>query len=332
MSNVYKVLTLSPEDSQRLRRMHHSVPTPRLVALIHALHQKVLNDDCRNRGRFQKAADAINIVFRSRGAADVEIAFLTYLINQYGLDVIIKFIESEGFLRHQVRDNLHQGMKLNEGAEEYHGQYDGACRALVAFGIDCKDVPLWNDITTRLTPDKLALIEKLEVPQLVLVPPLPYQDLIEALDRKKGVYGIKSYIDASRYNQIKPFRNNEFQRNLAWEIWFVDGRQDIPYNEKLQYGKNVYAQVEALKAMHEQNGLASLVGERAYLSLMMLGVFVGKPIDKNFCTILNADVVAADQNVLFCIGYWQDSRICFGFVQSGSPISAEVRLRASIIV
>lgn len=64
--------------------------------------------------------------------------------------------------------------------------------------------------------------------------------------------------------------------------------------------------MKGVKALNEQKGFVTLTGPRAYLSLMMQGLVAGKPIDKDFWTVVNANVVADDKNALLGYGNWRN--------------------------
>ena len=247
------------------------------------------------------------------------------------MEQVAQSIEREEALRHTVQETMHSVMKLNEGAEKYYGQYAQALESLHAFGIDHKDAPRWEDIAARLTPEKLALIDKLDGAQLILVPPQSRQDLIKALNSKVGEHGMKYEAYTWQLENDALWNSKKAEINLSWEVGFVDGRQDVPYNEKLQAGKTNYEQVVALKAHHEQSGFVTLVGTRAYLSLMMQGIVADKPTDKDFWTVLNANVVADDKNALLGYGSWGDDRV---FLYYDLPFFefSDLRLRAAVRV
>ena len=265
------------------------------------------------------------------GLAKEQPALLHRLIEQYGIDQVLQLIEREDDLRRTVQETLQQEMNPNEGSEKYRGQYDLALKALDAFGIDRKEAPAWNDIATRITPEKLALIEKLEGAQLILIPPQSRQDLIKALNSKVGEHGIKHEAFTWQLENDAIWNSKKAENNLSWEIEFVDGRQDIPYNEKVQAGKTAHEQVKGLKALNEQKGFVTLTGARAFLSLMMQGLVAGKPTDKDFWTVVNANVVANDKNAILGGGDWGGAQVN---LRDGFPDSrrTDLRVRAAVRV
>ncbi len=299
MSLAYREQQMSPDDNTKLKELVRTISTAKLVALVGAQHKKLTAHRATGwRAAAARQLRAIEVSARSVGLAQEQTVLLHRLTEQYGLEQVIQSIEREEALRHTVQDTLHLVMSPNEGAERYHELYNLALKSLDAFGIDHKEAPRWEDIAARLTPEKLALIDKLDGAQLILVPPQSRQDLIKALNSKVGEHGMKYEAYTWQLENDALWNSKKAEINLSWEVGFVDGRQDVPYNEKLQAGKTNYEQVVALKAQHEQNGFVTLVGARAYLSLMMQGIVADKPTDKDFWTVLNANVVADDKNAL----------------------------------
>ena len=327
MSLAYREQRMSPDDDQKLRELVRTTSTAKLVALVEAQHKKLSAHHATGwRAAATRPVRAIEVAARSVGLAKEQPALLHRLIEQYGIDQVIQSIEREDELRHTLQETLHQVMNPNEGAEKYRGQYDLALKALDAFGIDHKEAPSWNDIATRLTPEKLALIEKVEGAQLILVPPKSRQDLVKALNGKVGEHGMKR--EAYTWQlENDALWNNAKAENLVWEVAFVDGRQDLPYNEKVQTGKTAHEQVKALRALHERDGVGTLVGARSYLTLMMQGLVANQPTDKDFWTVVNAEVVAKDEKALLGYGV----RVT---LHDGNPPdrSYVLRLRAAVRV
>ncbi len=331
MSLGYRESRLPPDDEKQLKKLvQGSASTTKLIALIQAQQKKARARHAKDSGFFETAAKAIEVAAKSIGVAQEQIAFLERLIDQYGIEAVIKFIEREEQLRHIVQDTLHVVLNLNEGAEKYQGQYELAIKSLDAFGIDHKEAPSWNDITARLTAEKLALLEKLEGAQLILVPPKSRQDLVKALNGKVGQHGMQR--EAYTWQlENDALWNNGKPENLAWEVAFVDGRQDLPYNEEAQAGKSSHEQVKALRSLHEKDGVGTLIGARSYLTLMMQGLVANQPTDEKNWTVLNAEVVAKDEKALLGGGDWGGARVDLcGDVPYGQR--SNLRLRAAVRV
>lgn len=327
MSPAYRKTILSSDDDTKLRTLVHSSPSAaKLVTLIQAQQKKVRAKG----GFFETAANALEVAVRSRGVTQAQSALLHRLVEHYGIEAVVSFVEHEGQVRHSIQDSLHLVMTPNEGAEKYRGQYDLALKSLDVFGINRKEAPTWPEIAARLTPEKLALIEKVEGAQLILVPPLSRQDLVKTMNNKVGTHGMKheAYTNQLEDDQLW---NNGKSESLTWEIAFVDGRQDVPYNEKLQAGKTVHEQVKALRALHKKDGVGTLVGARMYLSLMMQGLIAKTPTDKKYWTVLNADIVAKDEKALLGRGGWNFDQVSLHSVFPNFQFDS-LRLRAAVRV
>lgn len=332
MSLAYRESRMSPDDDTNLKKLVRTISTAKLVALVDAQHKKLSAHHATGwRATAARPLRAIEVAARSVGLAKDQTALLHRLVEQYGVEQVTQSIEREETLRHTLQETLHQVMNPNEGAEKYRGQYDVALNSLDAFGIDHKEAPTWADIAARLTLEKLALIEKLEGAQLILVPPQSRQDLIKALNSKVGEHGIKHEAFTWQLENDAIWNSKKAENNLSWEIEFVDGRQDIPYNEKVQAGKTAHEQVKGLKALNEQKGFVTLTGARAFLSLMMQGLVAGKPTDKDFWTVVNANVVADDKNALLGGGYWDVGQVRLDVVVPAGQYSG-LRLRAAVRV
>ncbi len=320
----------APDDDKQLKALVHAAPSiRRIIDLTEAQHEQ-LRAHAGHAGFFEGTAHALTVAAKSIGLAKEQRALLAKLVEQYGVEQVVQSIEREEALRRTVQKTMHSVTTLNEGAEKYRGQYTRALKALNAFGIDHKEAPTWDDIAARLTPEKLALIEKVEEAQLILVPPLSRQDLIQALNSKVGQYGMKhkamSY--GLEYDQLW---NNGQPESLVWEAVFVDGRQDLPYNEQVQAGKTGHEQVKALRALHEKAGIGTLSGARAYLSLMMQRIVAWAPLDEKYWTVLNAEVVAKDAKALLGYGGWQSNLVRLYYGRAGDR-GDSLRLRGAVRV
>lgn len=331
MSLAYRESRMSPDDDTNLKKLVRTISTAKLVALVDAQHKKLSAHHATGwRATAARPLRAIEVAARSVGLAKDQTALLHRLVEQYGVEQVTQSIEREEALRHTLQETLHQVMNPNEGAEKYRGQYDVALNSLDAFGIDHKEAPTWADIAARLTLEKLALIEKVEGAKLIIVPPQSRQDLMKALNTKVGKHGIKHEAYSYRLEDDQLWNNGK-PENLTWEVAFVDGRQDLPYNEKAQAGKTAHEQVKALRALHEKDGMGTLEGARAYLSLMMQGLVAKAPTDEKYWTVLNAEVVAKDEKALLGYGNWGDDQVRLSGANPNSQY-AYLRLRAAVRV
>jgi hypothetical protein len=327
--SAYREQTISPDEHTKLNKIvYAAASTTKLVALIRAQQTKAHTSNTGDGGFFRTLANTIEVAARSMSLSQEQTVFLEGLVQRYGIEMVSEFIEREGQLRHTFRHNLHLLAKPVETAERYQGQYDLALKTLDAFGIDCRGVPTWDDIAARLTPKKLALIKKLEGAQLILVPPQSRQDLVKAIDSKVGEYGIQYEIWRRQLEDDALWNNKKAEKDLAWEVIFADGRQNIPYNESVQAGKTIHEQVKALKALHEKDGVGTLVGARAHLTLMMQGLHAGEPLVS--FTVINANVVADDKGSPVAYGYFSNG-VCLG-IGDPSAQSDALRLRAAVRV
>lgn len=330
MSRAYREMSMSSDDAMGLQKLVETAPSAqRIVALVET--QQRMSQEASRRGLVRTLANGIELGIKSRGLGREQVDFLRGLLQKYGVETVTECIEREKQLRHSVNGQLHEMINLQEGAERYRGHYDEAIRALDAFGIDHREAPTWEEIGKRLTPKKLALIEKLKGARLIIVSPLSRQDLLKALNSKVGNSGMKYQALVHQLENDQLWSNGKAEKDLEWEIMFVDGCQDVPYNNNLQSGKTPCEQMNALRALHEKAGFSTLVGARAYLTLMMQGLVAGKPTDKDFWTVVNVNVVADGKNVHLSFGFWSDGQVVLYDVIPVSQFNA-LRLRAVVRV
>ncbi len=89
--------------------------------------------------------------------------------------------------------------------------------------------------------------------------------------------------------------------------------------------------MKALRSLHEKDGIETLVGARAYLTLMMQGLVAKTPIDEKCWTVLNVNVVVKDEKALLGGGYWRDGPVNLG-VDNPNDSSHLLRLRGAVRV
>lgn len=331
MSLPHRKRVLSPEDDKQLRASLRGCPTPaRLVPLIRSQQKQTLAQN-GDRGFFETAASGLEVAVRSMGLAKKLPPFLKQLVELYGMETVISFIELEEQHRHRLHQNFHVIWPAHEGPEKYYGQFDLARKALDVFGIDCKEAPIWDDIAARLTPNKLALIEKVEGAQLVLVPPKSRQDLVLAFNSKIGEYGLKSAVHIYQLDNDQLWNNGQPEK-LEWTVLFVDGRQNLPFNKGTQTGKTAHEQVKDLRTLHEKDGVETLASSREYLSLMMQGIISKAPIDEKSWTVLNAEIVAKEPEATIGYGTWNNDRVYLNSAVAQSYLNDQLRLRATVRV
>ncbi len=112
-------------------------------------------------------------------------------------------------------------------------------------------------------------------PKLVLTPPLTRQQLVAAVDARKGKHGIRAETYTYSLDDDNLYNNGQPEANLTWEVHVVEGMQDVPVNEAVQYsnGRPLYnhEQVRGLLAHYKAMDLDVLSGARPHLAAMMRG-------------------------------------------------------------
>lgn len=250
---------------------------------------------------------------------------------------LMGYVKRVASLRTSTREDIAPAVKLAEGPERFEAQYTRALEALTAFGVDHKDAPTWEAVHAKITPEVLRAAERMKEPKLVLTPPLTRHQLVAAVDARKGKFGVKSDTYTYSLDDDNLYNNGKPEANLAWEVHVVEGMQDVAVNKAVQYSNDRplynHQQVRGLLAHYKALGLDVLNGARSYLALMMQGLVAKKPTDKDFWTVLNADVVANDEKNESLVGGGR-----WGVVQvsldhdSPSAQNYDLRVRAAVRV
>ncbi len=251
---------------------------------------------------FERLLRQLGVMNLSRKSAKDQVALVDELVTRYGLMVVMKHLDQEMQNRKIVKSQLDQILGTKEVMERYRQQYESALKILKTFGISFRNVPSWDTVEARLTPEKLMLLQKIEEPRMILIPPQSRQRLVFALNGQ-----------ASRVKFIEPVTTDRFEdgllwdpqgteAKLSWEVMIVDGRRHIPYDEFIQAGKTNYQQIVAMKKGHEQNGLRVLTGARACIVLLMWGIIEGDWLHWRTPMVLNADDIVNNWTTLISVG------------------------------
>lgn len=268
--------------------------------------------------------------YRQGDLNDVTKTMLSGLAQHEDLDKMIAFLNEMKEARSGIRASVASAVRPAEGMELAAQRYEIAVRGYEAFGISVKDMPSWAEIMAKLSPKEIALIEKLPDVR-VLLPGGPRHELVAAIDKKVGHHGIKLKTFTYELGDDKLWSNGQAEKVDERRVVFVDGREDVPYNEALQAGKTNHQQVVALTADYKNQGLDVLTGAQDFLGLQMQALAEGKLIDKDNWTVLNADVVAKDEKALLGRGYWSGDRVG---LNRGFPLDQYygLRLRGAVRV
>jgi len=271
---------------------------------------------------FNSAVMAKEALYRPGELSDETKTTLSGLAQHEDLDSMMAFLNKMKDARGGVRASVASAVRPAEGMELAAQRYEAAIRAYETFGI-IKDMPSWAEITATLSPKETALIERLPDVRVLLSGGLRHE-LVAAIDKKVGHHGITKKTYTYRLDDDQLWSNGEAETVNKRQVVFVDGRQDVPYNEALQAGKTNLQQVVALTADYKGQGLDVLSGAQDYLGLQIQALAGGKLIDKGSSIVLNANVVAEDAKAFLGLGLWSYGRLCLSY---GYPYNRSNLLR-----
>ena len=250
--------------------------------------------------------------YRQGDLNDLTKTMLTGLAQHEDLDRMIAFLNEMKEARSGVRANVASAVRPAEGMELAAQRYETAIHGYETFGISVKGMPSWAEIVAKLSPEDIALIEKLPDVR-VLLPGGTRHEMVAAIDKKVGHHGIKLKTFTYELGDNNLWSNGQTEKVNKRRVVFVDGRQDVPYNEALQAGRTNHQQVVALKADYKAQGFDVLTGAQDFLGLQMQALAEGKLIDKDYWTVLNADVVTKDEKALLGRGGWHGDRVVLSY-------------------
>lgn len=268
--------------------------------------------------------------YRQGDLNDVTETMLSGLAQHEDVDRMIAFLSKMKEARSGVRASVASAVRPAEGMELVAQTYETAIRGYERFGVSVKDMPRLAKIMAKLSPENIALIEKLPNVRVCLPGGRRYE-LVAAIDKKVGHHGIKLKTFAYELGDDKLWSNGQAEKVNKRQVVFVDGGEVVPYNESLQAGKTNQKQVVALIADYKKRGFDVLAGAQDFLGLQIQVLAEGKLIDKNNWIVLNADVVAKDEKALLGCGFWSDDEVN---LNGASPcgLSNVLRLRAAVRV
>lgn len=285
----------------------------------------------------RKEREALRRIFVQRLGSLRELPIYNAVVNKY-LHLVMQDgeLEREAMRKSVVSElGMLNAIKLHEDEQarleifygKYAKLYEADTEAALAFGVDRTDAPPWEAIKASITPRMISLIEKLPEKRLIVVR-ASRQDLIAAIDSRVDSYGIRSNSSIYEITDDQLWNNGERENSINWQVLFIDGREDIPYDRTVQRGR-AGEQVLALQAQYKAQGYSILTGAQAYLGLQMQGLVSGVMIDSKSHTVLNSDVVAADQEALLGSGHCYFGQVAFTF---GYPRMPEVNLHLRRVV
>ena len=257
------------------------------------------------------------------------------LLQHVDPDALVAYILQQKEARSGVRASVASAVRPAEGVDRFEAQHVKALAALTSFGIETKGAPSWEQIKAVITPEQLRSIEHMSQPTLVLTPPMTRQEMVGAINKQKGKYGIRN--DTYTYNlDDDAFYNDGKQEGKpTWEVSIVEGVTDVNVNEALQmkggkFRRN-HEQVSALLKDLKEKGLEALSGARCYLAAMISALAGGQPIDVQNWTVLNANTVDQNPTSLLGVGSWVSDQVNLDY---GHPNygNCDLRLRAAVRV
>lgn len=187
-------------------------------------------------------------------------------------------------------------------------------------------LPSWKKIKSCLSVDVLERVRRLEEPILVIVPPVTRQAMVEAIN----AHNVKGKEHDTYTHQ---FENNDLwnggrQRcNDEYEVVIVTGVQDVQDDPSIQGTNNTRAKKWLKK--YASQGIDVVNDAQTYLALMINRLAVGKPIDRETWTVVNAKNLT-ETSVLIAGGrYYYDERVIFSIAYPGRSY-VDLRLRGLV--
>lgn len=187
-------------------------------------------------------------------------------------------------------------------------------------------MPTWPQIKNALNAEVLDRACNLEEPVLVIVPPVSRLVMVEAIDAHE-VKGQTNNTSTYHLESDDLWNGGGESKKLPWEVVIVTGVQDVTDDSSIQ-GTNYY-KAKAWVKKYADRGIDVINDVRTYLMFMMRTLALGKPIDKEFWTILNAKNLTEQSFVSF--GCWDVGRVDLNGVSPGKD-SEYLRLRGLVNV
>jgi len=236
-------------------------------------------------------------------------------------------MRSETHVRLKAASEVELSVEQAELLENLEVQYPAMKSTLERYEISAKGMPTWEQIKKGLTSEVLDKALKLAEPTLLLVPPTTRKSKVEAIDKHK-VKGQTHDTYTYELNDNDLWNGGKSKTENKWKVSIVEGVQDIEQDEEIYDGKRTnYEMSKAWVKKYEDQGLEAMEGADAYLTLMMKGLAEGKPIDKNFFTVLNGKNLT--KSSLVALGYWRDLQVNLRYAFPAET-NLYLRLRGSV--
>jgi len=226
-----------------------------------------------------------------------------------------------------TKTNAKESGEQAEILKEYEKQYGEMEKTLDFYEISKKGMPSFEQVKKGLTKEVLEKASKLSQPTLLLVPPTTRAEKVKALDQHK--ISLQKY-DTFTYD----FKNDDLWNNgenekstKKWEVQIVEGVQDVKKDENIT-GTN-YEMTKKLVEKYEKQGLDIVSGADVYLTLMMRSLQTGKPIDKDFFTVLNGKNLTKSSLVAY--GRWYRVQVFLDYAYPSRSFF-NLRLRGAVRV
>ncbi len=212
-----------------------------------------------------------------------------------------------------------------EDMESLGIQYAIMLKTLQRYKISLDCVPDWETIRKNLTPEVLEKARKLDEPALLLIPPVSRQAMVEAVNVHKASEEYDTNVwDIERddlWNGGKPEG-----KKLAWEVSIVTGLQEVEEGKTIK--GDDYQRAKAWIEHYNDQGVDVINDARTYLTLMIRNLDIGKPVDKQNWTILNAKNFSENSPLAF--GFLlKNDRIALRYVY---PRGKNIRVRGAVRV
>lgn len=216
-------------------------------------------------------------------------------------------------------------------------QHSQCIQALKSFNINCNESITWDFLEKRITPTQITLIEKMDLPQLLLIPNLRYYQISDKINPYKTPR--RELSEAEELERLDKFgrdltilyNGGITDMDYGWGVTVVDlGRQDLS-SLNITYPIKPAEYISKVVEFYRTKGLQVLTGARSYFALIILKLFLQESIDVDQEIVLNPESVAKDPTSTISAGSWYDSLVHLHLYDPETPWSVlyvypEVRL------
>ena len=261
-------------------------------------------------------------------------------------------IDARSTIERQQIHALRQSYKESRHAWEKFGVVTG--EELYSYVIRPRpaqmNCPEWDEIEPCLTSNILTAATQLKRPILIVIPPIPFNFAVHALDRMAppincwpfNMYGLKQptvfpKYDANRHPYDDCFKLWDISPNmgyggdsLQWRVAIVEGTKNgsLLENQGYDISGNLNLAVWALA----EKGIQIVDNLQAYVSLLIVSLVKGDPIDTEGWTVLNKIRTSHSCRYDYALGHFEKDHAVFSRTFGRDADSASWHLREMIRV